>query len=71
VFKRNRSKVCIGENLSVGLSIQNSLKKGDALLPLLFNFDLGSAIGEGLDLNGTHQHLVCADDISILLYENI
>jgi hypothetical protein len=32
------SKVCIGKHLSDGFPIQNGLKQGDALSPLLFNF---------------------------------
>jgi hypothetical protein len=31
------SKVCIGKNLSDAFHVQNSLKEGDALLPLLLN----------------------------------
>jgi hypothetical protein len=38
------SKVCIGKHLSVIFPIQNDLKQGDALLPLLFNFALEYAI---------------------------
>jgi hypothetical protein len=48
------------------------LKQGDVLLPLIFNFALEYAIRRvqvsqnGLKLNGTHQLLVYADNVTVL-----
>ena len=66
------SRVRVGKYMSDMFPINNDLKQGDALSPLLFNFTLEDAVRrvkvkqDGLKLNDTYQVLDNADDVSIL-----
>ena len=66
------SRVWVGKNVSNRFPIRNGLKQGEAISPLLFNFALEYVImriqvkRDGLKLNGSHQLLAYADDVSIL-----
>jgi hypothetical protein len=71
-LNETNSKVCIGKHLHYSFPIQNAVKQGDDLSPLLSNCALEFAIRKiqenqvGLKLNGTHQLLAYADDVNLL-----
>jgi hypothetical protein len=69
---KSYSAIRVGKYLSDMFRVRNGLKLGDALSPLLFNYDLEYAIRkfrvnqDGLKLNGTIQLVVYCDDVNIL-----
>jgi hypothetical protein len=65
-------KIHIGTYLCNMIHIQNDLKQGDALLPLLFNFALEYVIRKvqesqvELKLNRTHQLVIFPDNVNLM-----
>jgi hypothetical protein len=66
------NRAWVGKDMSDMFPIKNGLKKGEPLLPLLFNFASEYAIirvlanQHSLKLNITHQLLIYVDDVNAL-----
>jgi hypothetical protein len=71
-LNKTYSKVCIDKYFSDSFLIQNGLKQGNVLSPLLFNSALEYVIMKiqenqvELKLNGKHRLLAHADDVNLL-----
>jgi len=72
VSNENYSKVQVRKHLCDMFPIKNGIKEGEALMLLLFIFTFEYAIRwvqvnqDDLQLSGTHQLLVYADNVKIL-----
>jgi len=67
VSQWNLQRVRVGKHLSDMFPYKNGMKQGADLCPLLLN--LLSGTPRCLELNDTHQLLVYADDVSILVWK--
>ena len=72
-----QTKMTIGNYLLSSFPIENGLKQGDPLSPLISNLALECAIKKvqenrlGLHMNGKHQVLAYADDVNLIGYDII
>jgi hypothetical protein len=71
ILSKTYRKVLVDKNLQYEFPVQNGLKQGDTVSPLLFNFAFEYAIRkiqeicEGLEFSGTHELVVFGEDVII------